>query len=187
MRSNLPIVSTDQPRTPPAERSSGFKVVLVYQDFEMGIRGKQFFNLIAKEAGMEREAQLTVWRFDFIWSESMAAELSLLAAEADVIIVAIRDLHCVPPQVRHWLERWTQGRKVPNGALVAVFDPEQGRHAKSSKVALLLRQAAQQSGMEFFCCVGDENAKNDGLTAITRTASSTASSFIHTLRPHPRG
>ena len=126
------------------------KVVLVYEDVEMGQQGKQVFDLIAREAGGKSAARLTVWRFDFLRSAGLTLAVSRQAEEADVIIVAPRNPNALPPHVQAWLERWPLRRKHGTGALVALFDPNVNALANSSDAALLLWRAAERAGMEFF-------------------------------------
>lgn len=130
------------------------KVVLVYEDFEMGVEGKRIFDLIAGEVGGIDAARLTVWRFDFFHSLELTDALSRQSEEADVIIVAPRDPHSLPPQVKRWLDHWSQHRKIASGALVSVFHPEAGPSVRGSNVALLLWRAANRAGMEFLCRSG---------------------------------
>ena len=133
------------------ESNETLKIVLVYEDFEMGARGKNVFDLIAKEAGGEGAAQLTVWRFDFFQSAELTQAVTRQTEVADVIIVAPRDPNNLPSGMKSWIEEWPQRRKTGAGALVVVFHPEAGAHVKSSAAALLLWRAAGRAGMDFFC------------------------------------
>jgi hypothetical protein len=146
----LPLELTDAFPTGFAAVKPELKVLLVYQDFEMGVQGKQVFDLIAREAGNECAARLTVWRFDFFHSPQLTVAASQQAEEADVIIFAPRDPNWLPPQIKAWLERWPQRRKQHTGALIGVFHPAAGAQARSSDVALLLLRAASRAEMDFF-------------------------------------
>ena len=134
------------PETDPA-----LKVVLVYEDFEMGTRGKHLFDLIAKEAGGAGAAQLMVWRFDSFHSAELTRAASRQAAAADVIIVAPRDPSHLPPPVQAWLEQWPLHRQLKPGALVAVFHPSVSSSVNFSDAALLLWRAAGRAQMDFIC------------------------------------
>lgn len=117
----------------------------------MGVQGKEAFDLIAKEAGGENAARLTVWRFDFFHSAALTDAVSRQAEEADVIIVAPRDPNHLPPQVKAWLEHWPTARRTETGMLIAVFHPSVAATAKSSNTALLLWRAASRAQMDFIC------------------------------------
>lgn len=142
---------TDQTYTGAFARSGReLKVMLVYEDYGMGVQGKEIFDLIAKEAGGENAARLTVWRFDFFHPAELTRAVSRQAEEADVIIIAPRNPDILPPQVKAWLEQWPPRRKPGTGALIALFDPNVVGRAKSSDIALLLWRAAGRAGMDFF-------------------------------------
>lgn len=158
MRNTHPLESTDSLPTSGAKFQSELHVVLVYENFEMGVEGKRIFDLIAKEAGGPDNAQLTVWRFDFFHSAELVHALSRQAEEADVIIVAPRDANQLPPQVKHWLESWPTHRRIEGGAVVAIFKPDEGIDARTSDAALLLWRAAERAGMNFFCRAADPKA-----------------------------
>lgn len=156
-------------------------VVLVYEDFEMGVEGKEIFDLIAREAGGEGEAHLTVWRFDFFHSPELTLALSRQAEEADVIIVALRNSSYLPPHVRRWLERWPQRRRNTGGAIVAVFHPDDAT-ARSSDAALQLWRAAERASMDFFART--KNVHTSG-TGTTGAAASTPPVSVYTrFAPH---
>ncbi len=137
---------------------SGFqpelKVVLVYEDYEMGIEGKWIFDRIVREVGEGDAARLTVWRFDFFYSPELTLALSRQAGEADVIIVAPRHPDRLPPQVHKWLENWPLHRRVASGAVVSVFHSAAGPVSRTSDAALSLWRAAERAGMDYFCRTG---------------------------------
>jgi hypothetical protein len=136
-----------------ASQAPQLKVVVVYEDFQMGLVARELFDRMVREAGA-RAARLTLWRFDFFHAAELTHALTRQAAEADVIIVAVRDPHSLPPQVRAWLERWPLRRKPGVGALVGLFAPGLVRPAQTSRVACQLRRAAAQAKIDFFCCTG---------------------------------
>lgn len=148
--SNVPVEFNEANLPVFPETAVPLKVVLVYEDFEMGARGKNVFDLIAKEAGGEGAAQLTVWRFDFFQSADLTQAVTCQTEVADVIIIAPRDPNQLPSQVQSWIEQWPLRRKIKTGALITVFHPEAGDLTKTSDAALLLWRAASRAGMEFF-------------------------------------
>jgi hypothetical protein len=129
------------------------KVVLVYEDFQMGIHGKELLELIARQTGGQA-VRLTVRHFDFFHSAELTRTVTRRAEEADVIIVAPRDPNRLRPEVRGWLDRWPRQRKPGVGALVALFAPCVALTAQSSNVAFQLWHAAEQAQMDFVYCNG---------------------------------
>lgn len=163
-----------------SDHGSQLKVVLVYEDFEMGVQGKQVFDLLAKEAGEESAARLTVWRFDFFHSAELTQAVARQAEEADVIIVAPRDPDHLPPQVKAWLEQWPQLRKAETGALVAVFHPDvTDATARTSNAALLLWRAACRAQMDFIC--RKPGASTSGLNATESVTAAPPTALNHPI------
>jgi hypothetical protein len=133
----------------PRERE--LKVVVVYEEFQMGLQGKKISDHIAREAGRSAPG-LTAWRFDRIRSAALTADATRQAEEADVIIVASRHPDTLPQQVCVWLEAWSANRKPGHGALIALFDARTAVTDRRSSVATLLRRAAQRAEMNYFFC-----------------------------------
>ncbi len=176
--SNAPIKISEANLPVFPETAEPLKVVLVYEDFEMGARGKNVFDLIAREAGGEGAAQLTVWRFDFFQSAELIHAVTCQTEVADVIIIAPREPNHLPSEVQSWIEQWPLRRKIKTGALVAVFHPEAGDYTKTSDAALLLWRAASRAGMEFFI---------HQVTPVTNRADATLSTNLttRTVTPSP--
>jgi hypothetical protein len=127
------------------------KVVVVYEEFHMGLQGKKISDRICREAG-RAAPELTAWRFDRIRSATLTAAAVRQAEEADLIIVAPRHPDNLPPQVCVWLEEWSANRKPGHGALIALFDARTAVTSRRSNVARLLVSAAQRAGMNYFFC-----------------------------------
>lgn len=124
--------------------------MMVYEDFDMAVQAKKVCDLLAQEAGVGDEVQLSVWRFDAIASGDPSNAAGPQAELADVIVVAARDLDRLPAQVDDWLEHWPAHRHPGPGALVAVFHPDAAQDGTTSSVALQLWRAAARAGIDFF-------------------------------------
>jgi hypothetical protein len=126
------------------------RLMMVYEDFDMAVQAKKVCDLLAREAWVGDEVQLSVWRFDAIASGDPSNAAGPQAEQADVIVVAARDRDRLPAQVEDWLERWPAHRHAGQGALVEVFHPDAAKDGAASGVALLLWRAAARAGMDFF-------------------------------------
>ena len=127
-----------------------FRVVLVYQDFEMALEGKELCDALEREAGAG-EAVLSVWPFHLLHEPELHLAAVRAAEQADVVIVAHRDTHSLPNPVKTWLIAWTARRSVAVGGLVVFLPSAAAAPARSSHVALELLEAAGRAGMDFFC------------------------------------
>jgi hypothetical protein len=126
------------------------EVLLVYEDFQMGLRGRKIFDFFAKEVAAGDAARLAVWRFDCFRSVELASEAGHRAESADVIIVAARCSHSLPGPVRDWLECWPPRRTRP-GVMVASFSPTASVASQLPDASLLLWRAASRAQMDFIC------------------------------------
>jgi hypothetical protein len=138
----------------PSERQEpkgGCRAVLVYQDFEMALRGRAVCDLFARETGFCGDTELTVWNYSLLESPDLAWAAGVCLQEADLVVFAARDCNRLPAAVQAWLEDWAPRRKIGRGAWVAVFPPQLKLNPKASNVGLLLLRAAGRAGMDFFC------------------------------------
>jgi hypothetical protein len=151
-------------------------MMMVYENFDMAVQAKQVCDLLAQEAGVGDEVQLSVWRFDVIASGDPSNAAGPQAEQADVIVLAARDLDRLPAQVEDWLERWPAHWHAGPGALVAVFHPDAAQDGATSSVALLLRRAASRAGMDFFSGTPDWTVRE--LSSAPETRSTPRLDFV---------
>lgn len=142
--------NTSDPSERP-EPKGGCRAVLVYQDFEMALRGRAVCDLFARETGFCGETELTVWNYSLLESPELARAAGVCFQEADLVVFAARECNSLPTAVQAWLEDWAPRRKTGRGAWVAVFPPQLKFHPKASNVGLMLLRAAGRAGMDFFC------------------------------------
>jgi hypothetical protein len=159
------------------------KVVVVYEEFQMGLQGKKIADRIAREAG-RAAPELTAWRFDRIRSAALTAAAVRQAEEADLIIVAPRHPDNLPPQVCIWLEAWSANRKPGHGALIALFDARTAVTVRRSSVARLLWSASQRAGIDYFFCKAPASEKPAARSAYA--AVSTDLGMTHLLPTIPQ-
>lgn len=126
-------------------------VVLVYEDFQMGVQGKACADMFARELEAAEDVRLTVWKYEFFQSPELANAATQHAEQADIVIVAARNWERMPGTVQAWLEDWPPRRKIGPGALVATFPPGVGPKPRTTNVGLLLLRAAGRGNMDFFC------------------------------------
>jgi hypothetical protein len=134
-----------------AQTGSGPRVLLAYEDFELGLRAMDLFVSISRNAGADREAQVSLWRFDFFACPEWRDAAAVQAERADVIILSIRHYDDISDPVRTWLEKGIQRRKLSPGALVIAFDSATSARAVDSPITAYLQALARAGGMDFFC------------------------------------
>jgi hypothetical protein len=137
------------PSNNPAETQNGPQVVLIYEDLEMGLRSVKLLGTITKAACID-DTGLSTWRFDHLQSADIRRKASARAQSADIVMVALRSGHGFPSHVRSWFDEWIRSRKAHEGALVAVFEPDDSMEFRPSGTASLLQAVAITAGMDYF-------------------------------------
>ena len=128
------------------EAGFGPRVLLAYEDLEMGFKGMDVFASIARAAGVESEVQVSPWPLDALDCPRWRQSATVHAEKADIVMLA---LHCdrdLPVSVTTWVDQWIQCREYCHGALVAIVDSAHTRSELSSR----LQAAAEKAGMAFF-------------------------------------
>lgn len=137
-------------RTSPPE-SVPVRIVLIYEDLDMAIRGKRVCDIFAREvAGNSSQTDLSVWRFDLLHRSEISRLAAHRAEKADAVVVAPRDWNKLPFPIKEWLEKWPASRNA-SGALIALSHPGTVATARSCNDALLLWRAAERARMDLFC------------------------------------
>jgi hypothetical protein len=129
------------------------KVALVYEDFEMGVRGRQVVEHSVRQLRAPVTTRMSLWRFDLLQLVEFRSAASRHAEEADILIVAPRNPTQLPGPLTSWLEMEPRQQRPRPGVLVALFHPDHCRFVKSSNAALLLCQSAIRMNRDYLCHV----------------------------------
>jgi hypothetical protein len=175
MKPNIPTTPSLRqfPPSDSAGTDSGPRVLLAYEDFEIGLRAMDLFVSVSRQAGADAEAQVSLWRFDFFERSEWRDAAAVQAERADVIILSLRRYDDLPDRVRSWLEKGIKRRTLGHGALVAAFDSINSEKASESEVATYLQTLAKTSGMDFFCGgLGSVNGYASGIAVPLAAAHS---------------
>src|SRR5688572_10774023 len=126
---------------------SSVKVVIAYDNLDVAKRAEAVYDRLAQRLQQTFEFQQRLWRFDVLEEESLRAQAVRDAADADIVIVAMKDDKEVPEAVRSWLESLL-GRLSGAAALVALLD------RPGASVQPYLEDVARRGGMDFFAQSG---------------------------------
>lgn len=127
-----------------------FKVVIAYDEFNMGIQAKRFVDWMTPRLGNSCELDLHVWSFAELEETNRCQRAVSDAAEAHMIIVSLRQDNGVPDHIHEWIETWLWRRADPEGALVLLIAPARRKDVAVVPTLLYLFGLAFRSNMKVF-------------------------------------
>jgi hypothetical protein len=138
------------------QTNQAFKVVIAYENLAGAVRAKEMSERLATEL----ESKCDTWKFELLAHPGLRQHAAQEAAEADMIIVALRSAGAFPEHVNEWIRAWAQVKKDSPTILVALLDDaedaigmddEDGadRNMTLPGNFLYLRQVAEERGMDF--------------------------------------
>ena len=136
-----------QARARASTPDASVKVVIAYDNLDVAKRAEAVYERLAQRLDETFEFQQRLWRFDVLEEDALRAQAVRDAADADIVIVAMKDDSEVPEAVRNWLESLL-GRNSGAAALVALL-PRTGAPAQP-----YLEDVARRGGMDFFAQSG---------------------------------
>jgi hypothetical protein len=121
--------------------------VLIYDDFMVAAKANGLLKSSAHRSDGAMQWNVKPWRVDMLKRSPMAAEALAGAADAHLIVLALRQSGSIPTWLMDWLEQWARRRQVPDAAL-AVKD---GGNADTlpARVMPKLSQLAARHGLSF--------------------------------------
>jgi hypothetical protein len=112
-------------------------IVVLYEDNssrDAAIRLSQTLEKIFHE---ELDFEISWCRFKYFNDPAVASEAAEIAAQADLIIVAIQRAQDLPLEVKAWFERWLPKRESSEGALVLLQTSEEAPSSTISQSSYL--------------------------------------------------
>jgi hypothetical protein len=95
------------------------------------------------------EASLRFWRMDDLVHPRVAEEAIRAAAEASIIMVALRDVIAPPPTLCVWNEGWLAQRKSAPGLLVSIVGVHHHKPDLHSYIDEYLAAIAMRGGLDY--------------------------------------
>jgi hypothetical protein len=125
------------------------KAVVLYSEFESGVRARALLSRVAHQAGCQGRVQSVFWRFDVMSQPLVAREALYHAADADIVLLAASAVSSPPAWLLEWLEGWAITRRVQDAVLAAWCRGHGG--AQSAEGIGTLRKLADRYGLEWLC------------------------------------
>ena len=127
--------------------NQAFKVLIVYESFEWGIRAKEMVARLVARTHPGFAIECDAWNFQLLSQPQLLHLATGRAATADMVILSAHRASQLPYHVKHWIQGWLPQPNTEAAALVAMF----GEHEQTAApLHTHLSQMAQMGGRDFF-------------------------------------
>ena len=127
-----------------------FDLVVAYEDTPTRERAIVLYDHLAQQLLDEYDFQCSWWKFDHLREPALREQSIDAAAEANMIILSLRDSRELPPLAKNWIETW-RGRKADSkSALVVLVDEAVAPAHEFGPVLAHLQKIAHAANMDFF-------------------------------------
>ncbi|MGB7768890.1 MAG: hypothetical protein WBN22_08565 [Verrucomicrobiia bacterium] len=100
------------------------KAVIIYDDFDSAARATALLKRVAARTDEAMKWDIKPWRFDVLKQPTLAALTVAVAANADLIVLALRQTHSTPAELLDWLKNWAEHRRIEDAAVMALYSGE---------------------------------------------------------------
>jgi hypothetical protein len=175
--------------TPRMRRTSGtqpLKALIIYDDISCAKNAKAMLRRATRRADAALKWDISPWRLDMLRSPLTANHALHDAADAHLIIFAVRRLPRLHGWLMDWLRQWVSCRRTPEAALASIGDGTAAVWAAPATVEL--SQFARLNGLSFiFNNRGEMSDKSEFLTPDGSQAMSSTSPSPPSFRHPPTG
>jgi hypothetical protein len=96
------------------------KAVIIYDDFESATHATALLERVALRVDRAVKWDIKPWRRDVLKQPTLAALTVAVAANADLIVLALNHLHPPPPELPDWLKNWAVHRRIKDAAVLTL-------------------------------------------------------------------
>jgi len=136
---------------PPGDRGRQpkLKAVVLYADFDCGVKARALVRRAADHSGWPGEVENLLWRFDVMSQPLVAREALYRSADADILLLVAEEAAYPSAWLLEWLEIWAITRRIQDAILAAWCRGNDVGGA--SEGVECLRELAGRYGLEFLC------------------------------------
>lgn len=96
------------------------RAVIIYDDFESATRAMALLERVASRAGESMKWDIKPWKFDVVKQPTLAALTVAVAANADLVVLALERVQSTQAELRNWLKNWAERRQIEDAALLVL-------------------------------------------------------------------
>ena len=155
-----------------SDSAEALTVAVVYEDTATRERAMSLCDHLVHKLWEDVDFEFSWWKCDYLSDPGIAADATVAASGADMIIFSGDADQELSPAVKSWTETWAARRENREGALVALIGMGDGSSHGSGPVRVYLRDVAQRAGMDYLTNLPDDlSEKIDGtVPGITQRA-----------------
>jgi hypothetical protein len=94
------------------------KAVIIYDDFDAATHATMLLERVALRAGEPIKWDIKPWRCDVLKQPDLAALTVAVAANADLIVLALHRVPVPPVGLLNWLNDWAAHRRIKDAAVL---------------------------------------------------------------------
>ncbi len=122
------------------------KATVIYDDFDFATRAAALLERVAIRVREAVKWDVRPWRLDVLKESSLAEAAVAEAADADLIVFALRKTPSPPAELTVWLEHWKTHRQIEDAAVMVLSPVE---NTAATPLWLELKQFAGRYGLAF--------------------------------------
>ncbi len=107
------------------------KAVIIYDDFDSAAHATALLERVSRRVDEAMKWDIKPWRGDVLKQPTLAALTVAVAANADLIVLALNHTHPPPPELPDWLKNWAAHRRIKDAAVVALHTGTSRSQSKS--------------------------------------------------------
>ena len=107
------------------------KAVIIYDEFDSAACATALLERVALNAGEAIKWDIKPWRCDVLQQPTLAALTIAVAANADLIVLALHRTHFPPAGLLDWLKNWAQHRRIEDAAVLTLH-ADTGSHPSNA-------------------------------------------------------
>ncbi len=96
------------------------KAVIIYDDFDSATHATALLERVALRVDQTIKWDIKPWRGDVLKQPTLAALTVAVAANADLIVLALNHLRPPPLGLLDWLKSWAKHRRIKDAAVLAL-------------------------------------------------------------------
>jgi hypothetical protein len=156
------------------------KAVIIYDDFDSAAHATTLVERVALRADAAIKWDIKPWRRDVLKQPALAALTIAVAANADLIVLALHRTHVPPAELLDWLKNWAEHRRIEDAAVLTLH-ADTGSH--SAKAWNKIKEVVESHHLTF---LGSHKVStHNGSAAFTQRLQQRKQPITPSARPSP--